>query len=267
MQAASLPPTAGWLWARDGFRLFMRQPLALFAWALAISLLVLFARFASPPGLLIFIVLMPAVTLMTMSACKHVDADRTMLPSMWVKPLQKPGVMRKLLLMGLMYAGFCIGAGIVSFLPFAGDLSEAVTAASVTHDVTPFFLALRGPLMVFVVLYVTIAAMFWHAPVLVAWHNLRLGQALFFSGVACWRNKWAFLIYGLTWAAVFLGIDFCAGVLVQVGLPQELIDTLRIPVNIAAGGMLYSSFYPTYTSVFEGDNASFELDSGHGTQA
>jgi hypothetical protein len=267
MQAASLPATAGWQWARDGLQLFLRQPLALFTWALAVSLLVLFATFTPPIGPLFFVALMPIVTLMTLSACKHIEADRTMLPSMWLKPLQKPGVLKKLLILGGLYAGLCMLAGMLAFLPFSEELTEGVRAASVTSDLTPFLEALRTPLLLFGSLYVIIAAMFWHAPVLIAWHNVRLIQALFFSGIACWRNKWAFLVYGVTWAAVFLGIDFCASMLVSLGLPATLINTLQIPVNIAAGGILYSSFYPAYTSVFDVDNTGFQFDNGHGTQA
>jgi hypothetical protein len=267
MQAASLPATAGWQWARDGFRLFLKQPLALFTWALAVSLLVLFATFTPPIGPLFFVALMPVVTLMTLSACKHIEADRIMLPSMWLKPLQKPGVFKKLLILGGLYAGLCMLAGLVSFLPFSADLTEGVRAASVTNDLTPFLVAMRAPLLIFGTLYVIIAALFWHAPVLVAWHGVRLRQALFFSGIACWRNKWAFLIYGLTWAAVFLGIDFCASTLVTLGLPTNLTSTLQIPVNIAAGGILYSSFYPAYTSVFDVNNSSFQFDNGNSTQA
>ena len=135
---------------------------------------------------------MPIVTLMTLSACKHVEADRVMLPSMGLPP-QKPGVFRKLFLMGLLYAALCMVIGLLAFLPFSGSLSEAVRvarwkrhhAAVVRPDgpLTVFWRAVRDRRR----------ASLWHAPVLVAWHGLRLTQALFFSGVACWRNKWAFL--------------------------------------------------------------------------
>lgn len=267
MQAATLPAIAGWHWARDGFRLFMRQPLALFTWALAVSLLVLFATLTPPVGPLIFIALMPIVTLTTLSACKHVAADRTMLPSMWVKPLQKPGVARKMVSLGVLYAALCLTAGLLAFLPFSSDLAEGVRAATVTDDLTPFLEAMRGPLLIFATIYIVIAALFWHAPVLIAWHGVRLAQALFFSGIACWRNKWAFLVYGLTWAAVFLGIDFCGSMLVAIGLPVQVVSTLQIPVNIAAGGILYSSFYPAYTSVFETNEPVFEFRDGDHPQA
>jgi hypothetical protein len=267
MQAASLPAAAGWQWARDGFRLFMRQPLALFAWALAISLLVLFATFTAPIGPLLFVALMPVITLMTLSACKHIEADRTMLPSMWLKPLQKPGVLRKLMTMGALYAACCLAVGLAAFLPFSDELADGIRAASVTHDVTPFLIAMRAPLLIFGTLYAIVAALFWHAPVLVAWHGVRLAQSLFFSGIACWRNKWPFAVYGVTWMAIFLGIDLCGSVLISIGLPMTLVNILQIPVNIAAGGVLYSSFYPAYTSVFDINNAGFQFDNGQGTQA
>lgn len=267
MQAAYLPASSGWQWVRDGFRLFRKQPLAMFLWAMAISLLVIFATAIPPVGPILFVALMPIVTLMTLSACKHVEADRVMLPSMWPKPLQKPGVFRKLFLMGLLYAALCMVIGLLAFLPFSGSLSEAVRVASMEKDITPLLSALMVPLTVFGVLYVIVAALFWHAPVLVAWHGLRLTQALFFSGVACWRNKWAFLVYGAAWVMVFLFIDLCAGMLVTIGLSPQFAGTLQVPFNIAAGGVLYCSFYPAYTSVFGINNAAAQLDNGNGAQA
>src|SRR3546814_6920546 len=146
MQAASLPASYGWQWVRDGLRLFMKQPLAVFTWALAISLLVLFATFTPPVGPLLFVALMPVVTLMTLSACKHIAAGRVMLPSMWPPPLILPGVFKKMLLIGVMYGALCIAAGLVSFLPFAGALTHGMPATSVEQALTPFISAMPCPL-------------------------------------------------------------------------------------------------------------------------
>lgn len=38
----------------------------------------------------------------------------------------------------------------------------------------------------------------WFAPVLAGWHGLSAPKALFFSFFACWRNRWAMLIYFIT---------------------------------------------------------------------
>ncbi|WP_312432371.1 BPSS1780 family membrane protein [Achromobacter sp.] len=267
MQAAFLPATSGWLWVRDGFRLFRKQPLAMFTWAMAISLLVVFASATPPVGPMLVVALMPIITLMTLSACKHVEADRVMLPSMWGKPLKQPGVFRKLFLMGLLYAGLCLVTGLAIFLPFSDSIMEGMRIASVEKSMEPILSAMAMPLMLFAICYVVIAALFWHAPVLVAWHGLRLTQALFFSGIACWRNKLPFMVYGVCWIMVFLFIDLCAGLLVAVGLSPQFAGTLQIPFNIAAGGVLYCSFYPAYTSVFGINNAGTHLDNGNGAQA
>jgi hypothetical protein len=256
MQAATLPASYGWLWVRNGLFLFKKQPLAVFTWALAISLLVIVATVTPPIGPLLFVALMPVVTLMTLSACRHIYANQTLLPSMWVQPLKEPGILKKLLAMGALYAGVSITAGLVAFLPFSAELTEGINTAAAEKDLTPFLMAMRVPVILFGTLYVIIAALFWHAPVLVAWHGLKLTQALFFSGVACWRNKWPFLIYGLAWLSIFMFIDLCTTLLMSIGLSPELAGTLQIPFNIAAGGVLYCSFYPVYTSIFGVDMSS-----------
>ncbi|WP_232468170.1 BPSS1780 family membrane protein [Bordetella genomosp. 13] len=267
MQAASLPASAGWQWIRTGLQLFLKQPLAMFTWSMVVGLFVLFAALTLPIGPLLLPVLMPIVALMSLSASKHIEAGRTMLPSMWPKPLQRPGVFKKLSMMGMLYAAAVLAAEIVAVLPFAGNIAEGVNLATASKDIGPMLAAMREPLILFALLYLPIAALFWHAPVLVAWHGLRMTQALFFSGVACWRNKWAFLVYGVAWALIFMFIDLATGLLVAAGLPAPLMNALQMPVNIAAGGVLYSSFYPAYTTIFGSDDASTGLDDRDGATA
>lgn len=250
MQAASFPALYGWQWIKDGLSLFKKQPLAVFTWALAISLLVIIATVIPPIGPLLFIALMPMVTLMTLSVCRHIQAGKTIVPSTWIEPLKEPGIAKKMLGMGALYTGVSITAGLVAFLPFSAELSAGLQQATTEKDLTPFMTAMRIPVVLFGIFYVVIAALFWHAPALVAWHKLKLTQALFFSGIACWRNKWPFVIYGVAWLVIFLFIDLCANLLMAIGLSAELASTLQIPFNIAAGGVLYCSFYPVYTSIF-----------------
>lgn len=254
MQAATLPATAGWRWARDGFILFAKQPLAVFMWAMGIMLFVSLAALTAPIGPLLFIALMPVITVLTLSACKHISAGRTMLPSMWFKPLRQPGMFKRLFVMGIIYGALSLVAGLLAFMPFARDIAQAMQSMQATQEVMPFFEALGPPLALFGLLYVAIAAVFWHAPVLVAWHHMKLGQALFFSAIACWRNKWPFLVYGLTWFGVFMAIDVAAGLLVWVGMPAGVTELLKMPFNMAACGALYCSFYPAYVTVFDVEN-------------
>ena len=254
MQAASLPAISGWQWIRTGLRLFCKQPLAMFTWAMVISLFVVFAALTLPVGALLLPLLMPVITVITISACKHVEAGRVMLPSMWAKPLMQPGVFKKLMLMGVLYTVCCIGAEMIAVLPFANDVIDAMNVATTAQDLTPLLMAMRKPMLLFAVLYVPTAALFWHAPILVAWHGVRTMKSLFFSIIACWRCKWAFLVYGAAWALIFMFINLISGLLMTAGLSGTIVDSLQAPVNIFAGGVLYCSFYPVYTTVFGIDN-------------
>lgn len=239
----------------------------MYTWALVNSLLVIFAFAVQPVGPILFFALMPSVTLMSLTACKHIEANRVMLPSMWGKPLKQPGIFRKLFLMGLLYTAISLVAGLATFLPFSAAFAEGMRIASIENSMEPILLALRAPLIIFTILYIIIAALFWYAPVLVAWHGLRLTQALFFSGIACWRNKWAFLIYAVTWILLALFLDLCSGLLVAIGLSAQLASTLQIPFTIAAASLFYCSFYPSYTSVFGINRPGPNLDNGHSAQA
>lgn len=256
MQAVALPARAGLRWVYLGWTLFRSQPLAFFSWAMFISLILMIASITPPIGPILFVALMPAVTFMTLCASRHAAFGEKMVLGMWFQPLQKKPVFKKLIAMGAFYVAICIVMGLIAFMPFMSELSESVQTATTTNDLLPLLEAVRTPMIIFGVMYVLLAALFWYAPALVGWYGITLFQALFFSGVACWRNKWAFLVYGLCWAGVFIIIDLAMSLLALIGLPDTLVATLQIPVNIAAGSVLYCSFYPNYISVFEASDTA-----------
>jgi len=250
MQAVALNALSGWRWVCEGVALFRTQPLAFFSWAMFISLLLMIASITPPVGPIVFVMLMPAVTVVTLSAGRHADQGHKMLLGMWFEPLKPKGVFRKLLGMGALYLLVCLLLGLLAFLPFAAEVTEALQSVTASNNLLPLFEAVRTPMMIFAIFYVLMAALFWYAPVLLAWHQISLLQSLFFSGIACWRNKWVFLIYGLSWLAVFLAIDSAMSLLVWIGLSSSLAATIQVPINIIGGAVLYCSFYPSYASVF-----------------
>lgn len=250
MQAVALNALSGWRWVSDGWALFRTQPLAFFSWAMFISLLLMVASITPPIGPILFVVLMPAVTVVTLSAGRHAAQGHKMLLTMWLEPLKPVGVLKKLLAMGSLYLITCLLLGLIAFMPFAAEVTEALKSITDTNNLSPLMAAVRTPMIIFAVFYTLMAAIFWYAPVLVAWHQISTLQALFFSGIACWRNKWVFLVYGLSWLAIFLAIDSALSVLVWIGFPNTLAATVQVPINIIGGAVLYCSFYPSYASVF-----------------
>ncbi len=258
MQAASLPMSAGWFWVRQGYELFRRQPVAMFTWALTIGMLVLIASFLVPIGPALFVMLMPAVTVMTLNACRMIEAGTPVQPLLLWRLFGEPAMARRLIAMGGIYLAGIIVAGIVAFLPFYGSISDAAAAAELQNDLAPLLQAVQPPLFLFGALYLLVAALFWHAPVLVAWHQLEIRKALFFSGVACWRNKGAFVVYGLVWGALVIAMEGLMMFLQAAGLPGGVAALLQMPLSFVLAAVLYCSFYPTYTTVF--GRAAAELD-------
>ena len=254
MQAVPLPALAGWMWVRDGWSLFRSQPLAFFSWAMFVSLMLMIATITPPVGPLFFIILMPTATLLSLSAGRHATEGRKILLGTWVDPLRQPMVFRRLLGMGGLYVAFCLLLGLAVFMPFSAEVTEALKNVEKTNDLLPLMQAVRTPMIIFGILYVLMAAIFWFAPALVGWHDIRITQALFFSWIACWRNKWAFLVYGLCWLAVFLAVDTIISILVMVGLEPSTAATIQVPINIVATSVLYCSFYTSYVAVFNDSN-------------
>nr|MBF0684617.1 hypothetical protein [Pseudomonas sp.] len=221
----------------------------------SIGMLLLVASMMVPIGPALFVTLMPAVTVMTLNACRSIEQGIVVQPLRLWRLLGEPGMARKLLGMGALYMGTVLVAGFLAFLPFMADLAAATEQVTETTGMDPLLDAMRTPMMIFGALYLLIAALFWHAPVLVAWHQLSLRKALFFSGVACWRNKGAFVVYGLVWGSLVLAVEVLAALLQGAGLPPTLVGLIQMPLSFVLAAGLYCSFYPTYTYVF-GDYAS-----------
>jgi hypothetical protein len=249
MQAAILPMSAGWYWIQQGFTLFKRQPLAMFFWSLVTSFLITVGYMVPLLGQMILIIITPMLTFIILNACRRVAQGQTMLLPMWLEPLRSRDVRKRLLALGLAYMVCCLGAGLLATLPFLGSLSGSVTANG-TLDEQALFHAMQWPLLTFGLLYVLVSALFWHAPALIGWHGIRMSQALFFSMVACWRNKWPFLLYGAVWAGIFAAVQWLGVMASSLGVSASAVQVLLTPLNIIIAAVLYCSFYPAYVSVF-----------------
>lgn len=249
MQAAILPITAGWNWVLDGARLFKRQPMAMFFWSLMTGFLITVSYLIPLFGQIALIVCTPLLTFITLSACRRIAAGEPMLLSMWLQPLREAQTRKRLLGLGLAYLTCCLAAGFIATLPFMDQLMTAIDDQGVINE-NALFSAMQGPLITFGLLYVLISALFWHAPALIGWHGIKMTQALFFSMVACWRNKWPFLAYGTSWAAIFFAIQMIGSFFSAAGLSPGVVQIMLTPVNIIVAAVLYCSFYPAYISVF-----------------
>jgi len=249
MQAAILPLASGWSWIQDGFQLFKRQPMAMFFWSLMTGFLITVSYLIPLFGQMALIASTPLLTFITLSACRNIAAGRPMLLSMWLEPLRDMETRKRLLGLGFAYLACCLAAGFLATLPFMDGLMAAMDADGELNE-QALMAAMRGPFITFGLLYVVVSGLFWHAPALIGWHRIKMSQALFFSMVACWRNKWPFLVYGCSWAAIFFGVQMVGTFFTGMGMSPGAVQIMLTPVNIIIAAVLYCSFYPAYVSVF-----------------
>src|SRR5690606_644290 len=93
-----------------------------------------------PIGPVLFIVLMPAITVMTLNACRDIEAGKTVHPLLlWRLLGQEPA--RRLLGMGTLYVLAILVAGFIAFLPFMSGIREAASHVANADDPLPLLQA------------------------------------------------------------------------------------------------------------------------------
>src|SRR3989337_1741521 len=95
--------------------------------------------------------------------------------------------------------------------------------------------------------------MLWFAPLLVAWHGLSPAKAIFYSLVAFWLNRLAFIAYALVLGLV-LFLAMGAVILLATLMPGESPAlnprALVFPLALVVLPTLFASYYASYQEVF-----------------
>lgn len=251
MKLHIVPAGTGLKWVKAGVRTFFKQPLALgglfFMFMGAVSLLAIIPVL----GNVVALALLPAATLGLMAAARQAADGVFPMPRV-LGTAFAAGKQRMLsmLKLGGLYAGsFMLLLGITALFDgglFAGvylgqtDLTQEMAESS----------AFQSALWVAMALYLPLAAAFWHAPALVHWHNVSPVKSLFFSTLACWKNKGALLVFGLGWLGMFALGGIITSVVVSLAGGSALARGLAMPAVMLMASMFFSSLYFTFQDSF-----------------
>ena len=257
MKLQLVPPARGAAWVRQGFAVFFRQPLG-FAAVFAAFLFALFLLALVPYlGSLLLLTGLPLATLAFMVATRLVNQGRSPLPKALTDPFQSGRArLLTLLRLGVLYAVSTFLVMWLSDLADGGALDALMKSLGDTK--TPpeqIMQRVRDPQLQFgLLLRFGLAGMlslpFWHAPALAHWGGLNAAKALFFSLVACWRNKGAFTVYALTWTAVIMGFAVLANLLFLAIGQLRLIGVIAMPASLLFSTVFYASLYFTFADCF-----------------
>lgn len=263
MIAATLPASSGWQWLKDAFLIFRKQPFALLALLFVINMVSQILLQIPVLGVGLFIITMPIASLIVVSACRDIQGKAAgfnqLDPKTWVASLQKPRVISRLAFSGFVYAALILVLSVVLLYPLLDEqtvaqissvLYGAQGGATIQADALPdgstLVLLLGWAVLLFVV-----TLMFWHVPQLIGWEDQTVGKAIFYSFVASWRNKTAFLMYFLLWFVFFIFLQFViVPLLIGVGLPALFIAFLMQVILMIMVATIYCGFYSSYAAIF-----------------
>lgn len=245
-----LPASVGWQWLRDGFTLLRRQPAELCTLFMAYLFLMLALGFIPIAGQVLPLLLIPVFSMAFMQACVLVEKRKRVLPGLLLYGFRSKafGKLVKLGTLYLLAAALAIGA---SVLIDGGALLDIMTGSSrIDANNLP---GLRLPLAMLAAatIYTPAAMAFWYAAPLVAWQDMGIFKALFYSFFAVLHAKGAFLVYGLGWMliGVILPLVF-SSVLAAVTQSVTVMMVVLIPLSVLLTVAMYCSFYATYVAIF-----------------
>jgi len=164
------------------------------------------------------------------------------------------GRLKPLLVLGLINAVLSACAMGVALIADGGTLFRSMTGTMDPSDPSLRDGAVAYAMIIFVLLSLPIQMLMWYSPLFVAWNGRRTVEAVFFSLVACWRNRAAFVVYGASWVLVLLAATLAVQLLRSL-LPGDLAGLLLVPgspfspVTLLLIAALYGSIWPSYRDV------------------
>ncbi len=251
MQLNKAPSGDGYIWVRQGFWLFKKNPLAFLMLVFLYVFIAQFAILIPVFGVFAVLLLTPALTVGFMTACQMVIRGERVMPTVYLVGFRGTDsiIKKNLLVLGTVYAFAIL---ILSLIASAFiDFKQLVTL--LTQQKEPTIRDVQGlytGLTIGLLLYLPVAMVMWFAPVLVAWEKMSVAQALFSSWVACWTNKAAFIFYLMIWAVLIVAVPFFLEALLDsIGL-RAAIPFIIPPYSMAALTVMYCSFFATWKACF-----------------
>jgi len=263
MKLNIVAPGTGLTWVKLGIKTFLRQPLAMsglfFMFMAVVSLLSVLPVI----GTALSMSLVPAATIGLMAASREASEGRFPMPLTLLTAFRSGAEKaRPMLVLGAIYAlALMLVLGVATLLnagpPAAQGLAER--GALGEGDITPEMVRaslFNSSMGLALLAYVPVIMAFWHAPALVHWQGVSPGKSLFFSLLACWRNKGAMLVYLMGWVGVFLLAGLLMSLISGLFGGASTMNLVLYPTVLFMASMFHTSIYFTYRDSFVMEDGS-----------
>ena len=201
-------------------------------------------------GQVLAFVFLPLFTLAFMQACREVDQGNPVHPRLLFYGFRSPRVV-KLMQLGVLYFLAALAALAASILIDDGIFWQVITGQIELNAKTVEETNMMGAMFFSILLYIPALLAFWFAGPLIAWQEMPLIKAIFYSFFASLKTWRVFVRYGLSWFVVG-GIlpTFISLLIAGIAGNSNMIILIMMPFSMILNIILYCSFYPTYKSVF-----------------
>jgi hypothetical protein len=253
MKLNSVPPKEGYTWIRQGIWLFKQNPLGFLMLVFMYVFVAQLAVIIPVVGVFAVLLLTPTLSVGFMTACRQAIQKERIRPMVYLVALQSGVLIRKRMMqLGLVYAALIL---LMSFaLSLLIDFETLLPIMTSDKPITPE--ALRQIYLVLLfgaILYIPVAMLMWFSPILVAWADMSIPQALFSSWLACWTNKAAFFFYLAIWSAVLIAIPLCIGMVFDALDFGQAASFIVAPISMAGLTIMHCSFYASWKACFTED--------------
>ncbi|QWD63734.1 BPSS1780 family membrane protein [Polynucleobacter sp. MWH-UH2A] len=253
MRLNAVDPKEGYTWIRQGIWLFKQNPLGFLMLVFMYVFVAQLAVIVPVIGVFAVLLLTPTLSVGFMTACRQAIQKERIRPSVYLIALQSGQFVRnRILQLGLVYAALIL---LMSFaLSLLVDFETLLPLMTTDKPITPE--ALRQVYLVLVfgaVLYIPIAMLMWFSPILIAWADMSVPQALFSSWLACWTNKAAFFFYLAIWSAILIAIPLTIGMIFDALNFGQAASFIVAPISMAGLTIMHCSFYATWKACFTED--------------
>lgn len=241
-----LSALTGWLWVKQGFGLFRKQPGALTTVFLGYLFLMLAAGILPYLGEVLPVILVPVFSMAFMQACVRIEEGQRVFPSVLLTGFRRP-VFWTLCALGLLYLLMAVLAVGASALVDGGIFWQLVTGQIDTKSELIAQANISGAILLSIALFLPAAMGFCFAAPLICWQKLSLGKAIFFSFFAVVRSLRAFLMFAATWFGVSV---IMSQIVVLIFGHSELAMQVMLPLSMLMTVVMHCSFYASYREIF-----------------
>jgi hypothetical protein len=245
-----LPASTGWLWVKEGFALFRKQPFEMSTLFLSYMFLMLALGLLPAVGQILPMLLVPVFSMSFMQACLQVEQGRKVYPTLLMVGFRSPAL-PNLIKLGVLYLLAAVIAVAASALVDGGVFWQIMSGQRELDAETIRNSNLSLSIMFSATVYTPAAMAFWYAAPLVMWQGMGVFKAIFYSFFAVQRSGRAFLVYGLAWALIGVLMPAILSSLVALVFGRAIVVMLvLLPLSLMLTVVMYCSFYPTYTHIF-----------------